>query len=144
MVGWRESEKRSIQPPIPKVKIRQVGFLISWMFLGVTVLAQVRLVLSHQGRVASNGVPFSGTGQFKFALVNGTGSETYWRNSPDLAPADGQPDASVDLPVSKGLFSVGLGDTNRMLGLDASMLDHPVVRLRVWFNDGSQDRKSVV
>mgnify|MGYP003344886426 CR=1 FL=1 len=98
--------------------------------------AQVPLILNHQGRVAVGGVPCNGTGQFKFALVNGDGSQVYWRNAVDTFPADGQPDTAVSVSVSKGLYSVGLGDTAVMLALDASMLAHPEVRLRVWFNDG--------
>ena len=105
-------------------------------FLWGRLVAQVPLVLNHQGRVSVGGVPFNGTGQFKFALVNGDGSQIYWLSAVDLMPADGQPDTAVSRAVSQGLYSVGLGDTAVMLGLNASMLSHPDVRLRVWFNDG--------
>jgi hypothetical protein len=187
--------------------------------------AQVPQLLNYQGRVASGGVNFEGTGQFKFALVDGgtntsrpatatvtvsggfvtivtvtdggsgymeaprayvrdtkfggsgalldvtvaggavtsisvinpgsgyTSStwidiaapppsivyQTFWRNAPDTSPADGEPDAAVSLPVSKGLYSVLLGDTSRanMAALPAGVFASPDVRLRVWFNDGT-------
>lgn len=55
-----------------------------------------------------------------------------------MTPADGQPDTPVNVTVSKGLYVVGLGDTGLMLPLDVSMLTHPDLRLRVWFNDGTR------
>jgi hypothetical protein len=42
---------------------------------GSTTLAQVPDMISYQGRVQVSGTPFTGTGQFKFALVDG-GSNT--------------------------------------------------------------------
>jgi hypothetical protein len=187
--------------------------------------AQVPQLLNYQGRVASGGVNFDGTGQFKFALVDGgtntsrpaTGTvtvtsgfvtsatvtdggagytnaprvyvrdskfggsgaeitaavaggavtsltvtdpgsgytalayidiggpppnivfQTFWSNAPDTSPADGEPDAAVSLPVSKGLYAVLLGDTSRanMAALPAGVFANPDVRLRVWFNDGT-------
>jgi len=99
--------------------------------------AQVPLILNHQGRVTVGGAPFQGNGQFGFALVNGDGSQTYWRSAEDLSPADGQPDTLVNVTVSKGLYTIPLGDPALMLALDASMLAHPDVRLRVWFSDGT-------
>ncbi len=92
---------------------------------------------NYQGRVFSGGVPFTGSGLFKFALVNGDGTQTYWQNAPDTSPADGQPDSAVTTAVSAGLFSVRLGDTLLMAPINPFMLGHPDVRLRVWFNDGS-------
>jgi len=42
--------------------------------------AQVPQLIDFQGRVAVDGVNFNGTGEFKFALVNGDGSATFWSN----------------------------------------------------------------
>lgn len=118
------------------MKSHYVLALLSFLTVFGNLEAQVPLVLNHQGRVTVGGVPFNGSGQFKFALVNGDGTQTYWQSALDTAPADGQPDTAVSLGVSKGLYSVGLGDAAVMLALDASALAHPAVRLRVWFNDG--------
>ena len=63
----------------------------------------------------------------------------YWSNAPDVAPADGEPDAAVSLAVTKGLYSVLLGDATlpNMSMVSATVFTHPDVRLRVWFNDGT-------
>jgi hypothetical protein len=78
---------------------------------------------------------FNGNGQFKFALVNGDGSVTYWSN--DGTPS-GQPAAGIVLPVTKGLYSVLLGNTNLpgMAAVPTAAFTNGDVHLRVWFNDG--------
>lgn len=103
-----------------------------------TTQAAVPQQLNHQGRVAVNGVNFDGNGQFKFALVDANGSTTYWSND-GSSSAGSQPSSHVTLAVTKGLYSVLLGDTTltNMTALAASALDHEDVRLRIWFSDGS-------
>ena len=67
-------------------------------------------MINYQGRVAVGdpAVNFNGTGAFKFALVNGDGSASYWSN--DGTSTEGsEPTAAVSLPVTKGLYSVLLG-----------------------------------
>jgi hypothetical protein len=102
--------------------------------------AQVPQLLNYQGRIAVGNVNFDGAGQFKFALVNGDGSTVYWSNAVDTTPADGVPDAAVSLTVTKGLYSVLLGETTPPLSMNAlppSVFSNPDVRLRVWFSDGT-------
>lgn len=101
------------------------------------VQAQVPGILSFQGRITVNNSPFSGTGQFKFALVNAAGTNTFWSND----GTSGEPAASVSLPVSGGLYSVLLGDTS-IPGMTQSIparifAENSDVRVRVWFNDGT-------
>ena len=198
--------------------------LAAFLLAAVPVLrAQVPQLINYQGRVAVGGVNFDGTGQFKFALVDGAGVNTsrpatatatvlagvitgvtvtdggagytsvplamiasasgsgatlscvvtggaiasiavnpsnsgysgsvdvkidappngmsypiYWSNAPDVDPADGEPDAAVKLTVTKGLYSVLLGDATlpSMSLVSATVFTHPDVRLRVWFDDG--------
>jgi len=188
----------------------------------LAAIAQVPQMLNYQGRVASGDPPvnFDGTGQFKFALVDGgtntasqatgkatlsgqfvtdafvtnggsgytsvpsvtlsggggSGAEaiatvtdgvvtditmtnagsnytsppainiappppsieyqTYWSND---GTASGEPAAAVTLPVTKGLYSVLLGDTSlaNMAAIPNSVFTNPDVRLRVSFNDGT-------
>jgi len=71
----------------------------------------VPTVVSYQGRVQVSGAPFSGTGYFKFAVVNQAGNTTYWSND-GTSSGGGEPTAAVPFPVSNGLFTVLLGDTS--------------------------------
>lgn len=100
--------------------------------------AQVPSLLSYQGRVAVGTVNFDGSGQFKFALVNANGSTSYWSNDGSSA-AGSEPTAAVTLNVNKGLYGVLLGDTTltNMSVIPASVFTNTDVRLRVWFNDGT-------
>src|SRR5687767_389359 len=74
-----------------------------------TSSAQVPQMISYQGRVVSNGTNFNGNGQFKFSLVNNSGSTTFWSND-GSSSAGSQPTASVSLPVANGLVMTLLGD----------------------------------
>ena len=101
------------------------------------VNATVPHVLNHQGRIAVEGVNFDGVGQFNFALVNADGTYSYWSND-GSSEAGSQPGSAVSLDVSKGLYSVLLGDMTleNMSVLPSTVFDNDVVYLRVWFNDG--------
>jgi hypothetical protein len=100
--------------------------------------AAVPQLLNYQGRVAVGTVNFDGSGSFKFALVNAAGDTTYWSND-GTSTAGSQPTAAVSLTVTKGLYSVPLGDTSlaNMTAIPGSVFDNADVRLRVWFNDGT-------
>jgi len=100
--------------------------------------AQVPQLINYQGRVAVGTVNFDGTGSFKFALVNGDGTVTFWSNDGTSA-AGSEPTAAVPLTVTKGLYSVLLGDAAlaNMTAIPNSVFNNADVRLRVWFNDGT-------
>jgi len=100
--------------------------------------AQVPQLINYQGRVAVAGVNFDGPGQFKFALVDGDGTTSYWSND-NSSVAGSEPSAFVSLTVIKGLYSVLLGDPQLagMATVPAAVFANPDVRLRVWFNDGT-------
>ena len=106
--------------------------------------AAVPQVLNHQGRIAVEGVNFDGDGQFKFALVDAEGTTVYWSNDGTIN-ADTEPTYAVTLAVTKGLYSVLLGDTAlaNMTALPTTALDHADVRLRVWFNDGYHEFQQI-
>ncbi len=99
--------------------------------------AQVPQLINYQGRIAADAVNFEGAGLFKFALVNSDGTTTFWSNDGTSA-AGSEPVDAVSLPVSKGLYSVLLGDIAlaNMTVIPAAVFTNPDVRLRVWFNDG--------
>ncbi len=117
--------------------LRCAAFVAACLLLPSPASA-VPALINHQGRMAVNGVNFEGTGQFKFALVNGTGTITYWSNN-GSSTAGSQPTAAVSLTVTKGLYAVLLGDTSlaNMTAVPVTVFDNADVRLRVWFNDGT-------
>ena len=109
------------------------------LLLSVPALrAQVPQLINYQGRVAVGTVNFDGSGTFKFALVNAAGSTSYWSND-GTSTAGSAPTAAVTLTVTKGLYSVLLGDTTlaNMTAVPATVFSNADVRLRVWFNDGT-------
>lgn len=119
--------------------MKRFSLLLVLLFaLGAPALSVVPPILHHQGRVAVDGTNFDGSGQFKFALVNGAGTVTYWSND-GTSSGGSEPSAAVPLTVGKGLYSVSLGDTTvaNMTAIPATVFNNADVRLRVWFNDGA-------
>lgn len=115
--------------------------LLIWMgLMGLDDLqAQVPHVLNYQGRITAGGVNFEGNGKFRFAFV-GSGSaasQTFWSQD-GTSVGGGAPTGFVTLPVSKGLYSVLLGDTSLtgMAAIPASVFSRSDLHLRVWFDDG--------
>ena len=98
----------------------------------VTARAQVPGIINYQGRIVDNGTNFTGSGSFQFALVNNGGTTNYWSN--DNTPI-GEPSASVSVTVTKGLYSVLLGNAP-MTAISPAVFTNSTVLLRVWFNDG--------
>lgn len=103
-----------------------------------TAFAQVPGIIQYQGRVTSHGTNFTGTGQFKFAIIETviTGSSV-WNNA-GVMDALGEPFFAVPVIVNDGLFIVGLGDTtlSNMLTIPASVFTYEHLKLRIWFSDG--------
>jgi hypothetical protein len=110
--------------------------LILGVFLSFVSAASAANTLNYQGRVISGGTAFAGSGQFKFALVSADGSTVYWKNDGTTEAA--APTTSVPLTVTKGIFSVRLGDTSfsNMAAISSSVFSNTSMGLRIWFNDG--------
>ena len=94
-------------------------------------------ILNHQGRIAVSGTNYTGTGFFKFALVDAAGTTTLWSNNGSSA-GGGQPTVAVSASVSQGLYALGLGDT-AVAGMTEAIppsvfTGNADVRLRVWFS----------
>jgi hypothetical protein len=94
-------------------------------------------LVSYQGFVKVSGSPFTGTGYFKFAVMDaasGNGTTNYWAND---GATSGEPSASVVLTVSGGLFDVMLGDTS-LAGMtqpiSQNAFNSTTTYLRVWFS----------
>ena len=109
--------------------------VLSVALAAASAFGQAPGIISHQGKVTVGGNSFTGTGYFKFALVD-AGTTYYWRNDGSSATP---PTAAVSLAVAKGIFSVNLGDTTlaNMTTIPASVFANSAVYLRVWFNDGT-------
>lgn len=106
--------------------------------VGLPCHAQVPSTIHYQGRVEVNGQPFTGQGQFKFALVDGAGARLWSQDG--TGGGNAEPAGAVTLPVQDGLFAVGLGDTavpGMTQPIPTSVFaDHGEVFVRLWFNDG--------
>ena len=96
-------------------------------------------VINYAGQVAVDGEAFDGNGLFKFAIVNDSGSTTYWSND-GTSTAGSEPTASVSVSVNGGLYSLLLGNSaiQGMNAIDPTVFQqHADAKLRVWFNDGT-------
>jgi hypothetical protein len=97
----------------------------------------VPTTINYQGTVQVEGIPYDGTGYFKFAIVgaaSGDGTTNYWAND---GTSGGQPATSVPLAVREGLFGVLLGDpglSGMSEPLAESAFSTSETYLRVWFS----------
>ncbi len=94
-------------------------------------------VVSFQGTVEIDSALYSGTGFFKFAIMDsstGDGTMNYWSND---GTASGVPSQAVPLTVGNGLFEIMLGDTS-ISGMTTTIADtvfeNSDTYLRVWFS----------
>lgn len=99
-------------------------------------------ILQHQGRVMISSTNYSGTAQFKFALLSTNGGmvRSLWSHDTTSVGGAEPTGTPVTLEVRNGVFSVGLGDTQvaGMLGrVPASAFTNPAVRVRTWIRVGT-------
>ena len=114
-------------------------FTILTIFLLVKGLyADVPAILNYQGRLVIDGTNFNGNAQFKFMLTDGTRANAFWSN--EGTPSSTNPPLSaVSLDVTRGLYSILLGDTElpNMAVIPATVFTNGDVRLRVWVDAGN-------
>jgi hypothetical protein len=111
-------------------------WIAAWLAVAVPATqSQVPQAITYQGALSAGGNPFSGAGLFKFALVNSNGTATFWSNDGSSVGA-GQPNQAITNLVTRGLFTVLLGNTN-MQPVSPSVFTNSDVRLRIWFDDGT-------
>lgn len=114
---------------------RAMGLVVAGMILavfGYARQAHAGSTLNYQGRITADEANFTGTGQFKFVLVDQSNTGL-WSN--DGTAGSGEPATSVGIPVANGLFSVELGDG--MQAIPPVAFHAQGLKLRVWFSDGS-------
>jgi len=112
-----------------------VGLLLVW-----AAHAAVPLTVNHQGHVRVDGVPFTGTGYFRFGFY-GAGNTWLWTNDGTrIGVGIGTPpDAAIALDTVRGTYNVRLGDIAlpAMAPLPSTVFDGDDVKLRVMFDDGA-------
>ncbi len=110
--------------------------IAAWLALALSAAqSQVPQAITYQGSLNAGTGPYSGVGLFKFALVNSNGTASFWSND-GSSVAGSQPNQTITNLVTRGLFSVVLGDPD-MQPVNAAIFTNSDVRLRIWFNDGT-------
>jgi hypothetical protein len=110
--------------------------IVAWLAIALPAAhSQVPQAITYQGALSVGGTPFSGAGLFKYALVNSYGTATFWSND-GSSVGGGQPDQAITNLVTRGLFTVVLGDPS-MQPVSPTVFTNSDVRLRIWFNDGT-------
>ena len=129
---------------------QKCGFVCCvWLiWAGATVHAlppgaeDVPAMISYQGLVTVDDVPFDGTGYFKFALLPSPDASTGRWGNDYLVPALDviKPTSAVELSVENGLFMVELGnaDLPNMVPLPSYVFWPTRLYLRIWFSDDNQ------
>ena len=121
--------------------MKKISLFLTSLFLvfAVTIAfaeGDVPKLLNFQGRVSVDGQPFTGTGQFKFALISLDGLTTYWSND-DTSVNGSEPSSGVAVFVRDGIYSVVLGGSGMTPIPETVFTNNSDVSLRVWFNDGT-------
>jgi len=106
--------------------------------LGAGIFAEEKVMFNYQGRIKVHGSAFTGTGNFKFAIVNNTGNTSLWSNDM-ISVGGGEPTSPISISVTDGIFNVMVGDTDAgMSPINRTVFNHPnQIKLRIWFSDGT-------
>lgn len=140
--GFEGDNQDRTQPTNMRTTTKLTSHLpLAALLAGLAVQAQtVPEMINYQGRVTVGGIPVDGMAYLKFALVDSDGTTvnaTYWSNDGTSAGGS-EPTHAVGLTVSKGLYSVLLGDTGMSPILANVFSAHRNVRLRVWFSQAPE------
>ncbi len=120
------------------MKIRkQLG--VASLVICTATYAGIPKAINHQGLIEVDGERYSGTGLFKFAIVDPDAPLNVWSNDGSITNAfGGIPGTAVSLAVSNGVYSVLLGDTtvtNMTSEIPPSIFADDNLVLRIWFDD---------
>jgi len=114
--------------------MKRNSFVLLSVMMGLCLMCNhvnaVPTMMNYQGLMEVDGVKFTGTGLFRFAIMDDTGTNQYWSND-GLEP----PETNVPIPVTEGLFNVLLGDISLMDPIGQNIFDYEPVFLRIWFDD---------
>jgi hypothetical protein len=106
-------------------------FVVAVMFAQILAGEQIK----YAGTIVAGSDGFSGTGRFKFAVIDPAG-KTYWSNDGTSLDAH-EPERWIEIPVTKGIYNIVLGDEAVMLALPQEVTTVSGLSLRVWFSDGA-------
>ena len=118
---------------------RKAAFILVAALACCSILAPAARALpgqvSYQGQLLAEGQPYTGSAQFKFAIVADAGATCLWSHD----GSGGEPATALTVAVDQGIFHVCLGDTaTGQVALDALDLGDPTdAMLRVWVDTGT-------
>jgi hypothetical protein len=112
-----------------------------WFFISICLAIPVVLgafstslavpgMISYQGRVLVDSLPYTGPGKFQFAILDEMGT-LHWAND-DNTPPVSAPSTSVLLNVADGVFNAILGQPP-MFDIPPSVFQQDSLFLRIWF-----------
>ncbi|MCE5230591.1 hypothetical protein LLG95_13500 [bacterium] len=112
--------------------------ILLFISIAAPAMAADNAMFDYQGRVLVQGIPYTGTGQMKVAIVAGTSPLfSLWSND-GTSVAGSEPTGSFSISVVGGVFNALIGDTNIMDAIPTIMFNRDdELKVRVWFNDGS-------
>ncbi|MDH5405630.1 MAG: hypothetical protein OEX80_03735 [Candidatus Aminicenantes bacterium] len=89
-----------------------------------------------RGEVSVRGVPFTGSGYFKFVITDRSKQISYWSNDGSSSRGE-EPIGSIPILVEKGSYQVLLGSSDfpPMPPIPSQVLEKEELFLLVWFND---------
>ena len=105
--------------------MKKLKISIYWLLLVAYVYA-VPQTITFQGRLTESNVPVTATRNMRFAIVDSTGTTTYWQSNASNA---------IPVSVNQGIYTINLGDTSigNMAALTPDTLDITTqAYLRVW------------
>lgn len=106
--------------------------------LASAAMADEPVMFNYQGRIRVQGQPFSGAGQFKFAILNTSATATLWSND-GTGTGGAEPTGYTPLTLTDGVFNVLIGDPSAgMQPINGAIFNtHTPLKLRTWFCDGT-------
>lgn len=114
--------------------------------LGTTLAsAAVPLRINHQGVVSVNGQRFTGSGSFRFAIVDPDTGLNLWTNDGSNVGSAGMSTDAVDVDVENGVYTVALGNSalTNMVPIPHAVFDDSNAALRIWFDDGTNGNQQL-
>ena len=121
--------------------LKPITSSVLFLFLAQGFLWSAPPIINYAGQVSVNGSPFTGSGQFKFAMLHGSPSSvsSVWSND-GSSSSGSEPNGHVAIQVNGGLYSILLGNQaiDGMAPINPDIFsNHNDLVLRVWFNDGT-------